>query len=88
MRKFVSVFFLLVVLVACGGGGGGSTANRPMITPSSHLPFPFRGASNQHYDTSRLPRKTSADARHMPTYHDGTHDVAGGFPISPESRSK
>ena len=88
MRKFVSVFILLVILVACGGGGGGGASNRPMITPSGHLPFPFRGASNQHYDTSHLPRKTSPDARHMPTYHDGTHDVAGGFPISPESRSR
>lgn len=88
MRKFVSVFILLIILVACGGGGGGSTANRPMITPSGHLPFPFRGASNQHYDTSHLPRKTSADARHMPIYHDGTYDLAGGFPIDPESRSR
>lgn len=89
MRKFVSVFILLVVLVACGGGGGGgTTTNRPMITPSGHLPFPFRGDANQHYDTSRLPRKTSADARHMPIYHDGTHDLAGGFPIDPESRSR
>lgn len=92
MRKFVSIFILLVVLVACGGGGNGTVNVQPPASmpqqPQQPLPFPFRGGANQHYDTSQLPNKSRADAKHMPIYHDGTYDVVGGFPVSPESRSK
>ena len=90
IKNRLFVLALCVFLVACGGGGGGgssSTHMPPSIVPD-HLPFPFRGRSNQHYDTSSIPQKTSSDARHMPIYHDGTYDAQGGYPTSPEARER
>ncbi len=82
------VLALCVFLVACGGGGGSSSTHMPPSIVPDHLPFPFRGRSNQHYDTSMIPKKTSSDARHMPIYHDGTYDAQGGYPTSPEARER
>lgn len=85
---------LCVLMFACGGGGGSSSTQMPSaVVPEQpqeiqHLPFPFRGLRNQHYDTSRLPGKIPADAQHMPIYHDGTHDPQGGYPVSPEAHTR